>query len=207
MTVTAKPSSHPLVQAWLVLFLSVLYGAALAYVHSSLSPKIAENIRQETYSLIPSLVGSPGNYDKAVETPVELPDGSVLRIYQAQDAQGAGLGWVIPASALGFADRILLLVGVDAACERITGMRVIDQKETPGLGNLIVMPAFTSQFSGKSTETALEVVKTAPTSANQVRSVTGATISSVTVADAVNQALQQARPFIAGLNAASSTQP
>ena len=193
-----KPSTNPLAQAWLVLVLAILYGGGLAFVNSTLSPKIAENIKNETYSLIHELVGNPAEFE-VTELSLDMGNGDTKTLYQVKSPTepSTGIGWVIPASSLGFADKIQLLVGVDYACSEIIGMRVIDQKETPGLGNLIVEDAFTSQFNRKSTSEPVEIVKIAPTKTSEVKAVTGATISSVTVATAVNEAITVAKPFIA----------
>lgn len=191
-----KFSIHYLSQAWLVLLLAILYGGGLAFVNSTLSPKIAENIKNETYSLIPSLVGNPEAFE-VTELLMPMENGENRTLYQVKGPESQGIGWVLPASALGFADRIQVLVGTDYNCSTILSLRVIDQKETPGLGNLIVEPAFHSQFDGKSTDTPIRIVKSTPAKASEVTAVTGATISSVTVADAVNEAIRLAKPFIA----------
>ena len=187
--------SNPLAQAWLVLLLAVVYGAGLAFVHSSLSSKIAENVKNETYSLIPVLVGNPTQHH-VEEQPVVLENGQKTTLYCVRDDSNAVIGWVIPAAGQGFAENIGLLIGVDAGCDKILGMRVIEQKETPGLGNLIQQPAFRDQFEGKATAEKIEVVKAAPAKSNEIRAVTGATISSRAVADAVNSAIGLAKPLI-----------
>jgi Na+-translocating ferredoxin:NAD+ oxidoreductase subunit G len=186
-------------QAWLVLLLAAFYGAILAFLQTTLDPLIKANIRNETFSLIPLLVGNPSTYETTREFPITYENGRSLTVYQAVDTEGKNLGWVIPASALGFADRIQVLVGLDPDCKLITGIRVIDQKETPGLGDLIRNESFISQFEGKSTDETLTIVKRAPSSSHEVLSVTGATISSVTVADAVNQAVRDSRPHLLAL--------
>ena len=57
-------------QAWLVILLALLYGGALAGVQTRLSPKIAENKKNETYSVIPALVRDTDK-TKTVELVVE----------------------------------------------------------------------------------------------------------------------------------------
>ena len=182
-------------QAWLVLILAAFYGGGLAFIHITLSPKIAANIKNETYSLIPTLVGDPEKYD-VTERDLVLKDQSALKVYEVKDGASEGVGWVIPASSMGFADNVSLLVGVDYQFERIPGMEVIDQKETPGLGNLIINEEWRDQFKGKSTSQTIEVVKRPVESDQEVEAVTGATISSVTVAVAINETLTKARPEI-----------
>jgi len=65
------------------------------------------------------------------------------------------------------------------------------------LGNLISDPAFRDQFEGAPTSEPLTIVKTDPAQSHQIRAVTGATISSVTVANAVNQAVLDLRSYLA----------
>jgi RnfABCDGE-type electron transport complex G subunit len=191
--------SNLLSQAWLVLVLAAVYGAILAFLQTTLDPIIKANVRNETFSLIPLLVGNPPTYETSKEFPITYENGKNLTVYQAVDTEGNNLGWVIPASALGFADRIHVLVGLDPECKQITGIRVIDQKETPGLGDLIRNESFINQFEGKSTDESLTIVKRAPSASHEILSVTGATISSVTVADAVNQAIRDSRPHLLAL--------
>jgi electron transport complex protein RnfG len=179
-------------QAWLVILLALVYGGALAGVETTLGPRIAENKKRETYDVIPVLVG---DVDKAktVELLVEGKNGEQVRVYQAVAADGTHKGWVLPASGQGFADRIDLLIGLDADVSTITGLYVLDQKETPGLGNFITSEAlFLSQFAGKSADEdePLLVVKTDPaTGTNQIKAVSGATISSESVSEIVNHAI------------------
>ncbi len=70
----------------------------------------------------------------------------------------------------------------------VKGISVISIKETPGLGTKVNDEAFLGKFSGKSE--AVTIVKTAPTSENEIQGVTSATYSSEGVADAVNIAIE-----------------
>ena len=79
---------HYIRQAWLVLVLCGVFGAALAGVHAGLSAKIADNKRDDTMNQIPRLV--PG----AVRG-VEQVVGETV-IYRAVDESGKLVGWVLP---------------------------------------------------------------------------------------------------------------
>ncbi len=192
-------------QAWLVILLALLYGGALAGVQSTLGPLIEENKRQETYSKIPALVEIAEPDQKKVdikEQPVTgQRDKKEYRVYQAF-VDGELRGWVLPASGMGFADRIEVLIGLDAELSTITGLWVLDQKETPGVGDNITSPElFLKQFAGKSAQEKLEVVKVEPTAgSNEIRALTGATISSDSVAEIVNHAIQNLREPILKLS-------
>jgi len=174
-------------QAWLVLVLAACFSAALAGVHIALSPRIAANKRDETYRQVPALV--PGAVrDRTRE--VRLAGRTV---YEAIGADGRRVGWVVPAAGQGFADRIEVLIGLDAAGETIAGLWVLEQKETPGLGNKIVEDAFRGRFAGRSARADLTVTKAAPATGQQILAVTGATISSESVCKIVNQTVRDFR--------------
>ena len=175
-------------QAWLVVLLGLLYGGALAGVQTTLGPKIAENKKNETYNVIPVLVRN-ADKTRTVELVVEGKNGRPQRIYKAVAADGAHLGWVLPGGGQGFGDRIELLIGLDAQMSTITGLYVLDQKETPGLGDAIADESFRGQFSGKPADNPLAVVKSDPEADNEILALTGATISSESVSTIVNDAI------------------
>ena len=189
----ARPDGNPITQAWLIIVLALLYGGALAGVEVGLSDRIAENKRNETYDQIPRLV--PGALKEQVRPhQVQGDDGKKTVIYEARGAAGNRLGWVLPGSGQGFADRIELLIGVDPQLSTILGLYVLDQKETPGLGNYITSgQRFRDQFSGKRTTPPLRVVKANPDPQHEIQSLTGATISSESVSQIVNRTIADLR--------------
>ncbi|HPC83079.1 MAG TPA: FMN-binding protein [Thermoanaerobaculaceae bacterium] len=174
-------------QSWLVLLLALSFGAALAAVEISFAPRIRENKRNATVSQIPELV--PGAVKEASK---EQSVGGAL-VYGAYDAEGRQVGWVVPAAGQGFADRIELLIGLDPTASTITGIYVLDQKETPGLGDYITSKErFRRYFEGQPAAAPLKVVKreVAPRS-GEIRALTGATISSDAVTAIVNQRVRE----------------
>jgi electron transport complex protein RnfG len=176
-------------QAWLVLAISLVFGALLAGVQVGLAAKIAANKLNETLDQIPNLV--PGGVaDKSEE--VQMGDRAAFKV---MDADGKHIGWVIKAAGNGFADRIELLIGMDAEAKMITGLYVLDQKETPALGDNIKKADFRDRFNGKPTDVALSASQT-PTGPDQIQAISGATISSQSVCDIVNGATDQ---FVAAL--------
>ncbi len=172
-------------QAWPVIVLGFFFGAALAGVHAALSPRIAANRLNDTLSQIPALI--PGATRGA---PMEV--GNQI-VYRALDADGSTVGWVLPAGGQGFADRIELLIGLDREARAITGLYVLQQNETPGLGNRITEKEFRQRFAGQSAQAPLSVVKGRVGGAGEVEAVTGATVSSQSVVGIVNGAVAQFR--------------
>lgn len=170
---------------WLVLVLAACFGGGLALVNGALKDRIAANKRNDTLQAVPKIV--PG---AATGEDVVLGEMKVLR---AVDADGNPVGWVVPARGQGFADRIELLIGLDAKAENILGMGVLEQKETPGLGDKIQSDdAWSGQFAGKKATEDVAVVKAEP-KGNQVRAITGATVSSASVTSIVNRAVIEFR--------------
>jgi len=192
-------------QAWLVLLLALIFAAALAGVQAQLQGRIDENKINETYDQIPDLVYvEDGGVRKPAlqELTQELTIGG-KKVYKAfRDEQGANgkpvgekvhVGWVVRASGQGFADRIELLIGLDPRAERILGIYVLDQKETPGLGDKInPRNDWDDRFVGKSALEDLTVVKAAP-KGNEIQAITGATVSSQSVCKIVNRAVIEFR--------------
>jgi electron transport complex protein RnfG len=176
-------------QAWLVIVLSLAFGAALAAVQATLDPRIAQNKLRDALDQVPRLV--PGATGGRAETIGELT------VYRATDEQDRPVGWVIPARGQGFADVIELLVGVDESVQQVTGLYILKQLETPGLGDNITAEKWRNQFRGRKTGEDLLVTKAAPTRDREIQGVTGATISSVSVVGIVNSAVTKLRAALA----------
>lgn len=105
-------------------------------------------------------------------------------------AKGGGddLGYVITSSTMdGFGGEIVLAIGCDLQ-GKVNGAEFLTLAETPGLGMKAKEATFISQFSGKKVD-AFEVVKSGQMSTNSVDAISGATITSKAVVNAVNAAL------------------
>jgi len=174
---------NPILDAWLVIALSAGFGSSLAAVQAALKPRIEANKLCDTLGQVPVLVTSATRAEKVVV-------GDRV-YYRALDAAGVTVGWVVPASGQGFADKIELLIGLDATASTITGIYVLDQKETPGLGDNITTEAFRRRFLRKPADVPLSVRKGGAAAAHEIEAITGATISSESVVAIVNAALRQ----------------
>ena len=190
-------------QGWLVIVLALAFGAALAGVEATLSGRIAQNKLDETLSRISSLV--PG----AVAGEQATVAGR--RVFRAVDKEGTLVGWVLPAGGAGFADKIELLIGLDRPAATITGLSVLTQKETPELGSKIQDVRWCDQFRKESAAMPVKVVTAAEyeyKTNGEVVAVSGATISSSSVADIVNEAIAaMADKLLAAGKAVPTTAP
>lgn len=107
----------------------------------------------------------------------------------AEGKAGADLkGYTITVSPKGYAGPVKMMVGLTTD-GKISGIKIIEHAETPGLGALAPEPKFSGQFSGKPAKE-LTVVKATPSADNQIEAITGATITSKAVTTGVNEAVK-----------------
>jgi len=194
-----KSQKSNLAQAWLVLVLAFVFGISLAGIQILLGPKIQENKVKETMQKIPVVVLGEKKSQKLKElgTNLQITSHKVgikkngntkyYNYYKAKYEDSNLAGWVVKSSAQGYADKVELLVGFDPDIKKITGLFILDQKETPGLGNKIVDESWRSQFIGKAVNKKLKVVKTGKKDPYDIDAISGATISSVCVTNIINK--------------------
>ena len=122
----------------------------------------------------------------------EEADKDELLIYSGFNAAEELIGFAIPGSEPGFQDVIGALFGYDAINKVIIGFEVLESKETPGLGDKIFKDAdFQTNF--KALAVAPEIIAVKPgtkQNANEVETITGATISSKAVVRLLNETME-----------------
>lgn len=191
---------NSLVQGWLVLILAIFFGSALASVQLSLGPIIELNKLNETLEKVPELVLGASlaskmeaqNQKLDIETmviDVKKNNRNILYNIYKTAYQGELKGWVAKTKGQGYAGNIELLIGLDPKIEFITGLFILEQKETPGLGNKIITKKWRKQFISKLTNSPLVVVKDGADALNEIDAITGATISSKSVTMIMNTAI------------------
>lgn len=117
-----------------------------------------------------------------------------LPVYAAFDADDRLAGIALEAEGMGYQDTVRILYGYDPAREAVVGMRVLQSRETPGLGDRVETdPAFTANFDALDVRLAadgaqlahpIELVKPGEKTAPwQIDAISGATITSRAIAD------------------------
>lgn len=94
------------------------------------------------------------------------------------------IGYVLKVRPSGFGGPMDIAVGLELD-GTITGMRVVNHAETPGLGDGALKPAFYTQYEGLTVLDALNVVKV-PATGNEIEAMSGATITTKAITDGVN---------------------
>lgn len=108
-------------------------------------------------------------------------------VYQGVDASGNAAGYVVNVTSKdGFNGDITVTVGISKD-KKITGMEFLTINETAGLGMNAQNPEFMNQFIGK--EGPFNLVKDGTSGDNDIQALSGATITSTAVTNAMNAAL------------------
>lgn len=163
--------------------ISAVVTLLLAVTNSITAPKIAE-LQIETENKTKAAVLSEASEFSDAET-VSL-DGVDYTYYTGLDDSKNVVGYVFTTSSKGYGGDIVTMVGIKAD-GTISGMDFLSISETAGLGMNADTDDFKNQFVGKSGEIGLN--KNTPAE-NEIQALTGATITSKAVTNAVNIALE-----------------
>ena len=107
---------------------------------------------------------------------------------EAKDSSGNKIGYVIDATSKnGYGGDVQIALGITNEGE-ITAFSVVSHSETPGLGSRSTEPEFANQFSGMPAQI-IEFTKTGKTKENEIDAISGATITTTAVTEAVNEAI------------------
>lgn len=106
--------------------------------------------------------------------------------YQGDQLQGV----IYTVETQGYNGPVQTLVGIDLLEQEITGVKVILQSETPGLGDNAKNDWFGARFVGKKATQEILVTKVEPTADEEIQAITAATITSRSVVTGANIARQ-----------------
>ncbi len=194
-TTTATPAPGSLRLVLTLAVAGLLSGIAIIGIYESTLPTITANkareLREAVFKVLPGVTQMQALVFRDGElVVVPEPDKDEPVVYGGYDAQQRFVGYAIPAAGPGFQDTIALLYGYQPGERLVVGMEVLESRETPGLGDKIYKDMdFVNEFKALGTEPEIFAVKKGTkTSANQVDSITGATISSKAIVRIINEA-------------------
>ncbi|MFC2163656.1 FMN-binding protein [Acidobacteriota bacterium] len=175
--------------------MGLISGGFLAGVAQLTRERIALNIQAKIEAGIQEVV------DDAAVNEVILEEEDVT-IYKGLDSSGQLAGFAVQAVGVGFQDKITLVFGLDETVTRITGLSIIAQNETPGLGAKIKeWDAFLQFWEDRDATGPLSLRKPAAGTLEEllpteINTITAATISSKKVLGIVNLSLERVRELI-----------
>jgi len=164
---------------FIIVLTAVCVAAALILggVNSITKPLIAAQKEKELNQALKDIMPEADRYDKKT-----FSGGDYYQCYKGKKA----IGYTISAIGEGYSGDIRMLVGIDNK-GKITGIEVLSQTETPGLGARCVEikygekdPWFLEQFKGKSADS-LQL--------KGIEAITGATITSEAIVDGIRKSV------------------
>jgi len=108
---------------------------------------------------------------------------AIIDVYYAKSGDDV-VGYVVKTRPSGFSGNIDVTTGVTLE-GIITGVRIGNNQETPGLGAKSMLPEFYGNYNGLSIVSTIGVNKVSP-GENEILAISGATITSQAVTDGVN---------------------
>ena len=160
----------------LLLITSVASGI-LALLNNKTQPIIEENQRKEAEQARKEVLPEATVFEE-----VTTPDFSY---YIGKNADNQIVGYTFVASKFGYSSEVKTMVGVNPDLT-IKKIKIISQSETPGLGANCMKPDFAPKFEGLKLEK-LKVDK----DGGDIKSITGATITTRTVTNSIKEALEK----------------
>lgn len=148
-----------------------------------------EKAKQEAYQAV-FTEASSFDQNEEISGKIDNSQGGaeISEILEAKDSSGTLLGYVLSFSSKeGYGGDIKLSMGVDLN-GTITGLEVLSMSETAGLGANCTSDEFKGQFKGiQSSE--IIYTKSGKSKGNEIDALSGATITTKAVTNAVNNAL------------------
>lgn len=200
---SGEPSSWRLLA--LMTGAGAIAGALIVVAYQATLPRIERHTGEVVRAAVQEVLAGPASFDTLylldgalVKTlPASASVRTLDRIYLGHDAAGRRVGFAVSATENGFQDPVTVMFGYDAPAHRVIAMKVIANRETPGLGNRIESDsAFVNGFV-HAVAPLTGIKAGAPRSGDgDVVMITGATISSRAVIRIINDAVARWQPFM-----------
>ena len=182
-----------------------LAGALIVSAYRLTLPRIERHQGEVVQAAVQEVLEAPASFDtlylQGGALVRRLPAGTAAkgldRVYLGHDATGRRVGFALSGTGNGFQDPVTVMFGYDAAAHRLIAMKVIANRETPGLGNRIESDsAFVNGFSNALAPVNGVKKDRGKAGPNDVVMITGATISSRAVIRIIDDAIARWQPLL-----------
>ena len=200
--VSLPPDTPPYKLVATLGFAGALAGLLVAAVYQVTLPPIERHRAIVMQAAIAEVLQRPVRWDTlylengALTQRPKVVAASLERVFVGYDSTGKQVGAAISAGEPGFTEIISLMFGYDVTSGQLLGLKILDQKETPGLGDKIERDStFVRQFEGaRAPVTAVK--KKSGRDASEIDAISGATISSRAVTRIINNAVAKWGPLL-----------
>lgn len=166
----------------------------------------AEQLRLAVYEVLPGVESYRTLYLVDGELLAEVPSGAKAsdfrQAYVGYDDGREMIGVAVSRGESGFQDIVLVIFGFEPETGILLGMKVLESKETPGLGDKIFKDQpFVDQFFARP-QTPLVAIKAGSGKGKpgEIDAITGATISSKVVVSIINNGIAEWQPVLQQAN-------
>lgn len=154
-----------------LMVISMVSALVLTATFAVTEPRIETNRTARQEENIEAVLPEALTFQERVEEDIE--------IFEGYCEDGDLIGLAVNRVGPGFQGPISLIIGIDSATLTITGVRVQEMAETPGLGARITEDWFLDQFKGSHLDSSLEY-----------DIIAGATVSADAVAEIIEESLE-----------------
>ena len=194
--------------AMILFLITLISGAALGLVYEVTKEPIAQQEQKAKIEAYQNVFEAAEDFTELTEeaySPDALTafvkengfDASIDGVAQALSGDGSVLGYVITVTDHeGYGGDIQMAIGINTEYQ-ITGISFLTLNETAGLGMEADTDEFKAQFIGKQVNK-FEYTKTGSTKDSEIDALSGATITTSAVTNAVNAALRTIRFLTTG---------
>ena len=173
-----------------LLIISAVAALLLALTNSVTASTIAQRNEQANAEARKLVLESAQDFEEVKDVKTDNSKGvKVSEIYEAKDASGKTVGYTLKVLPSGYGGTIELMVGIDSAKGQVSGINVVSNSETAGLGAKSTDPEFSDQYKGKPLEE-LSVLKNGTPGDTEIKAISGATITSTAVTNGVDAAIE-----------------
>jgi electron transport complex protein RnfG len=180
-------------------------GLLIVFVYAWSQPIIREYKAEQLRLAVQEVLKGPARFDTLYvydEGLVkDLPDGvdgaTLEQVFVGYTESGERVGFAVAYGEPGFQDIVRLIFGYDRANQTLLGMKVLESKETPGLGDKIEKDtSFVNQFAGVLSPLVGVKARESTGDPHEIDMITGATISSRTVIRIINNQIERLGPMM-----------
>lgn len=186
-----QKNENPVVLSLVLLVIAVVVALLLGFTNLMTKDKIAENTQKEQTLAMQAVLPEAKEFESA-----DYKKDNISAIYKAT-AGDKFIGWCVNVKSNGYGGEIDLMVGINPDLT-LSGVQVVSNSETAGLGAKCTEESFSSQFKGK--KAPISVIKNGTAKDDEIVAITGATITSDAVVDGVNAAQKAVADLGGGLN-------
>jgi len=206
---SAPPVVAKDVRSWKLLAMmtggGAIAGLLIVSAYTLTLPRIERHQGEVMQMAITEVLESPATYDTLYlhngalvkSVPAGTDTKKLEKVYLGHDAAGKRVGFAVSAAENGFQDLVMLMFGYDASAHKLIAMKVIGNKETPGLGNKIETDSsFVNGFANAVAPINGVKKDRGKSTPSDVVMITGATISSRAVIRIIDNAIARWQPLM-----------